>query len=231
MGSFFSTIAQHIAIIFTIITVSIMGIFNHGNKIQNQPVAIASPITSESAKPSPTNSPAPKIKKSIFISSPQPTTIPSLVQTANKYEPNSLSPTNPPTQSTTSNPNSISTPNTTQFQLTEDDFTYDFNPKTLTKSSSPQKIDFTLTFLKDFDYGQITSITFYLIDTADNINRTPTFMRYMFDKNQNKTVNDSMTALFNNSEMYVMNKILVVYKDNETSTINLTRNLQYLEIK
>lgn len=122
------------------------------------------------------------------------------------------------------------TPIPTAFQLNEDDFTYDFNPKTLVKSNIPQKIDFTLTFLKDFDYGQITSITFYLIDETNNINRTPTFMRYMYSKDQNKTINESITPLFNNNEKYIMNKIHIVYKNNETTTINITKNQKYLEI-
>jgi hypothetical protein len=76
MESFFSSIAQHIAVIFTIITIPIVGIFNHGNKIQSQPVPSVSPIASESAKPSPISTPVvPKIKKSI-ISTPQPTIAP-----------------------------------------------------------------------------------------------------------------------------------------------------------
>lgn len=56
-------------------------------------------------------------------------------------------------------------------------------------------------------------------------------MRFMYDKEQNSVINDSMTALFQNEEKYVMNKIHIVYKNNQSSSITISKNLKYLEIR
>ena len=130
-----------------------------------------------------------------------------------------------PTTTTTTIPTTATTAAFSAPQLTESDITYDFNPKLLVTSTGPQTINFTLSFLKDFDYGQITSVTFYLVDTVNNVSRTPTYMLFMNDKSQNQNISESMTTLFDQPETYVLNKILIVYKNNQTTTITLTHNV------
>jgi len=178
----------------------------------------------------PTPSPTPSI---VSTSSPTPTPIDWV-----KFEEdlkNKLSniPSSTPTPIQTTSPQNtlIPTQSTNAYQLNEDDLIYDFSPKDLSKSNTVQKVDFSLTFLKDFDYAQITSVTFYLVDETNNINRTPTFMRYMYNKEQNRTITDAMTTIFQSEEKYVMNKILIVYKNGQSSNITIDKNLKYLEIK